>query len=165
MIIGCQKCNKKFEINSNLIPKDGRLLKCGSCDHEWFFTAQIIEKINPENDQINNKSNNIPTSIKKEELEISPKKIEKEELEIVPNLIENNLNDHQSKEIPKFKKKNNIKFFNILIISIISIVSIILIADTFKKPISIVIPNIEHLLYNLYESLKDIKSFFINLNQ
>ena len=37
MIISCEVCNKKFEINSNLIPSDGRTLQCGSCNHKWFF--------------------------------------------------------------------------------------------------------------------------------
>ena len=37
MIITCDQCNKKFEIDSSLIPKEGRLLKCGSCEHVWFY--------------------------------------------------------------------------------------------------------------------------------
>ena len=28
---------KKLEIDKNLIPDQGRLLQCGSCNHEWFF--------------------------------------------------------------------------------------------------------------------------------
>ena len=36
MIIICVLV-KKFEISENLIPKKGRLLKCGSCGETWFY--------------------------------------------------------------------------------------------------------------------------------
>ena len=42
MIISCTSCNKNFEINSDLIPDSGRLLACGSCNHQWFFTGKKI---------------------------------------------------------------------------------------------------------------------------
>ena len=45
MIITCENCNKKFEINDDLIPKRGRLLQCGSCDHQWFFNKVTKDKI------------------------------------------------------------------------------------------------------------------------
>ena len=44
MIISCDQCHKKFEIDSNLIPKDGRLLECGSCNHKWFYKQNIKDK-------------------------------------------------------------------------------------------------------------------------
>ena len=37
MIISCPACKKKFEIDANLIPKEGRNLKCGSCLNVWFY--------------------------------------------------------------------------------------------------------------------------------
>ena len=37
MIIQCINCNKKFEVNSDLIPSEGRNIQCGSCNHLWFF--------------------------------------------------------------------------------------------------------------------------------
>ena len=37
MIITCPSCKKKFVINENLIPDNGRMLKCGSCNQTWFF--------------------------------------------------------------------------------------------------------------------------------
>ena len=37
MIITCEKCNKTFNIQDNLIPNEGRLLQCGSCSYKWFF--------------------------------------------------------------------------------------------------------------------------------
>jgi len=178
VIIGCKKCNKKFEIDSNLIPKNGRLLKCGSCNYEWFFKEQIVEKIKTENNQIiinktNTKSKNISKFIEKEKLEIIPNKLEgkleiipnklEEKLEIIPNKLKKNLDLNQSEENETFKKKKNISFFNILLVFIISIISLILIVDTFKKPISVIIPNLEYILYNLYETLNDIRLFFNDL--
>ena len=44
MIITCNNCNKKFNIDSSLIPDKGRLLQCASCNHKWFF-----KKVVPEN--------------------------------------------------------------------------------------------------------------------
>ena len=38
MIIECINCKKKFNVNSTLIPQNGRKIKCGSCGHIWFFT-------------------------------------------------------------------------------------------------------------------------------
>ena len=42
MIIVCEQCDKKFQIDSKLIPSAGRLLKCGSCSHVWFYKNEII---------------------------------------------------------------------------------------------------------------------------
>ena len=49
MIISCPNCNKKFKIDQNLIPINGRLLQCSNCKHKWHY---IIEK----KDQIDNGS-------------------------------------------------------------------------------------------------------------
>ena len=66
MIITCEKCSKKFNIDDNLIPVGGRQLQCGSCNYKWFFKKneyeaklenEVSEKI-PENDTISNNENN-----------------------------------------------------------------------------------------------------------
>ena len=44
MIFSCDQCHKKFEIDSNLIPKEGRLLECGSCNHKWFYKQASKDK-------------------------------------------------------------------------------------------------------------------------
>ena len=44
MIISCDQCNKKFEIESNLIPDDGRLLQCSSCGHKWFYKKSLEQQ-------------------------------------------------------------------------------------------------------------------------
>ena len=37
MIINCPNCKKKFKIDDNLIPLEGRDLQCGSCSQIWFY--------------------------------------------------------------------------------------------------------------------------------
>ena len=43
MINICEQCNKKLEIESNLIPEKGRLLQCSSCSHKWFYKSDVLE--------------------------------------------------------------------------------------------------------------------------
>ena len=52
---------------------------------------------------------------------------------------------------------------NIILVFIITIITLILILDTFKNPISTLIPNINFLLESLYETLKDIILFIKDL--
>ena len=59
-----------------------------------------------------------------------------------------------------FNKINYIKFFFVIIISI---VALILILDTFKDILIKIFPNIKILLNNLYETLKDVTLFFYDL--
>ena len=60
MIITCNNCNKKFDIDSNLIPDKGRSLQCSSCDHKWFFKKEVLEKtVSPIVEDIDNDNVNI----------------------------------------------------------------------------------------------------------
>jgi len=43
MIIGCINCKKVFEINSELIPENGRTIQCGSCNYVWFYNPKVID--------------------------------------------------------------------------------------------------------------------------
>ena len=45
MIINCIKCNKKFNVDNNLIPDQGRLLKCGKCGNMLDATFEVDHKI------------------------------------------------------------------------------------------------------------------------
>ena len=60
-------------------------------------------------------------------------------------------------------KENNFNFFKYFIVIIISSIAIIVILDTFKNQISSLYPNINVILHNLYESLKDINLFLKDL--
>ena len=78
MIINCPNCNKKFEIDKDLIPFEGRLLQCGSCNNKWFFKLEnikeeigIVEKktvtsFNENNDNLSDEINNNSLAIKNE---------------------------------------------------------------------------------------------------
>ena len=45
----------------------------------------------------------------------------------------------------------------------ISFAALILVLDTFKAQLSLIIPNIEIVLDNLYQSINDIKLFVLDL--
>ena len=169
MIITCNNCNKKFDIDSNLISDRGRLLQCASCDYKWFFKKEVLENtvstIDEETgidginifDQ-NNSSINEEESVSdapKDEVEVDLEKETKEKIEI-------NIDESQQVNT-KPKKQKNFKILNIFIVAIISSVAFIIIVDTFKYPIGKIVPNIEFILYNLYESIKDISLFIRDL--
>ena len=148
MIISCDQCHKKFEIDSNLIPKDGRLLECGSCNHKWFYKQDIEDKT--------------------EEIIIEPqlKNIEEEDIDPIRkdiSQIKELDTSSEKKEIIENKKIKKIGVLNIIIVFIISFVALIILIETFKDPISIFIPNIKFILNSLYEILRDIILFFKDL--
>ncbi|MDA9606587.1 zinc-ribbon domain-containing protein [Candidatus Pelagibacter sp.] len=168
MIISCNNCNKKFDIDSTLIPDKGRLLQCASCDHKWFFKKEVLEKkISPINEDTsdnvnifnqNNLSINDEDNVSdtpNDEVEVNLEEEAKEKIEI--NI------DEAPQEITKQKKQKNFKILNIFVVIIISFVAFIIIVDTFKYPIGKIVPNVEFILYNLYESIKDISLFIRDL--
>ena len=146
MIISCPSCDKKFDVDVSLIPKEGRLLQCGSCSHQWFYKPQSKINIPEEVVELKNEvvqENETISSVKEEKIEV-PKKEKIEESE--------------------YKESHNIlNFLNIIIVAIISFAALILIIETFKFQISNFIPDIDFYLSSLYESLKDIYLFFKDL--
>ena len=156
MIISCKNCNKKFEVSDNLIPEQGRLLQCSSCDHKWFFkkTEKLIEKKEPKK------------IIKKDDNKIlSETFIEKtiEEEEITSTTLNEETLSEIDDEQPQVKKDKKTNYLKIFIVIIITFVAIIIIIETFKHQISLIYPDIETLLSNLYESLRDINLFLRDL--
>ena len=58
MIIECPCKKKKFNIDINLIPAEGRNLQCGSCDRVWFYKKEdSIPETPPINEDIAIKEN------------------------------------------------------------------------------------------------------------
>ena len=51
----------------------------------------------------------------------------------------------------------------LIIVFIISFIALIIVLDTFQNPISKIIPDIELILYNLYETINDITLFLKDL--
>ena len=125
MIIECMNCNKKFKVSSDLIPENGRLVQCGSCNHSWNFKKEVVVE-----DQIFN------------------------------NQINNNISLKQSHLISSKKIYN---FFSYLLVFIISFVAVLILVDTLKSPLINLFPGLEIILFNLFETLKDIGLFIIDL--
>ena len=148
MIIECTNCYKKFNVKSSLIPKSGRNIQCGSCNHIWLYK----EKENTSSDP----------------LKIDAQKIQNEEKN--HEIGDEEKNDEIDDEI-KYKeniKSNTLNFSKILsylIVGVISFVALIIILDTFKYNLTNIFPNLEMFLLNLLESLKDIFLFIENLLQ
>ena len=153
MIITCEKCSKKFNLEDSLIPDEGRELQCGSCSHKWFFkkkeilikdknvvSKNVSTNSNIDDDYINNEKTN---NIKEKIIEIQK---------------------DETQDINKNKKnKKNPKIIKNSLVLIISIAALIVLLDTFKFQLNNYIPKLDLILNNLYESLKDISLFFKDL--
>tara|TARA_B100001057_G_scaffold135777_1_gene135249 strand:- start:733 stop:1185 length:453 start_codon:yes stop_codon:yes gene_type:complete len=148
MIIICPCCEKKFEVDGNLIPEKGRTLQCGFCDQKWFFKNEEIESV-----EKTLKLNEI-SSNREKEITIN------EELDIQDN---NEVNQIHAEVNNKGLGLNLSKILNYFIVSIITVVALIIFLDTFKYNLTSLFPNLELFLYNLYESIKDIKLFIYDL--
>ena len=158
MIINCINCKKKFEVNSTLIPENGRTIQCGLCNHIWFYKP----KINVSKDETNSEIIN-PSSIE-EKVKIEDE-ISQDQAMSPTNDIDNN-SEIANEKIKKKSKKNSfsvIKLFSYILVLVISFIAIILILDTFKSSLNNIFPNLEIFLYNLFETVKDVYLFIKNL--
>ena len=153
MIISCEKCAKKFNINSDLIPEKGRLLQCSSCEHKWFFKRFQIEEKTLLFDEI-------ITDEKEEKSSINNKNVylQKNKTKTPKKFKDKNLDLKNDKNIQK-----KLKILNKILLLIITFAAVTILIDTFKGQISKIYPNIEFVLYNLYESFKDLFLFFKDL--
>ena len=138
MIISCKNCNKNFEVDSSLIPENGRLLQCSACDHKWFYKVSKFS-----------------------DLELSDNQATEE-------ITENLSNENKESEVQKKNNQTNFggilfKIFGYFIVFITTLIAVIIILDTFKSPLSSIFPSLELFLFNLIETLKDIKFFIKDL--
>ena len=157
MIITCPNDNKQFELDANLIPVEGRLLQCGFCGHKWHYSLPKDTAFLKNN--ISDIEENIETIKISEDInndkEKTRNKVEKKyQREIFDDTVNNKENSTKLKRI---------NYFNLLLVLIISFIAIILIMDTFKVYFSRIFPDLNMILNNLYETLKDIKLFFNDL--
>ena len=164
MIITCPNCNKKFKIDNSIIPDQGRDLQCGSCNYVWLY------KIKEENSKILELKeeidiNDIKTIIDKNNEEIVENKnpLTKIETELNNQKKEKNIEKQKETKISKNTENTGNKFFSYLIVFIISFVALIILLDTLKNPLINVFPGLEIILFNLFETLQDIKLFIIDL--
>ena len=160
MIITCPCEKKQFKIDDSLISQEGRELQCGSCERVWFYKPKNESK-DPLTLNENISVNKIEPVIETNDIKLEfSKKLHKEKI------VKPEIKKEISKEIPKTVKKleNKVfKFFSYLIVLIISFVALIILLDTLKTPLINVFPGIEIILFNLFETLQDIKLFIIDL--
>ena len=152
MIIECICGKKRFEVNPDLIPDTGRNIQCGSCDKIWFFNPglQSPSEISPKNDI--------------DEKNIQKQKIDQEEELISRDFL--NETEKNEKKLQKNKKQSSFKISKILsyiVVGIISFVALIIVLETFKSPLGNIFSGLELLLYNLFETIKDVFLFIKDL--
>ena len=164
MIITCPNCNKQFKIDNSLIPDEGRDLQCGSCNHIWFYN---IQEKNNEVLELKQEiiSEDIETKAENKEDKIEEKQQPEEIIKTEINNKKKEKNSEKQKNTTTLKKTENkgSKFFSYLIVFIISFVALIILLDTLKTPLINVFPGLEIVLFNLFETLQDIKLFIIDL--
>ena len=153
MIIECINCNKVFEINSELIPENGRTIQCGSCNHVWFYNPKISDS---------KKEKNQDTKIDDLKKTIVEEKVQK----IFEGKDYSKLEDTKNYEITEYKPKTTLsflKFFSYLIVLLISFIALLIIVDTFNTFLYQLFPGLELIMFNLFETLKDIELFIRDL--
>ena len=124
MIITCNKCSKKFNVNSDLIPEKGRLLQCSSCDHKWFFTLS-----NQDSFKELSTPKKTPVIENDSTTDIENKSDLKDDIGIIQKkILENNTN--------VVSVKKDFKILSKIFVFIISFVAFVIVLDTFKSPIS-----------------------------
>ncbi len=140
-------------INNSMIPDEGRDLQCGSCNHVWFY------KIEKQNNEVLKLHEEIESKVIDEEVQ----SLENDKTEIKNELKETKSEKPKNKTTSKKTENKESKFFSYLIVFIISFVALIILLDTLKTPLVNVFPGLEIILFNLFETLQDIKLFIIDL--
>jgi len=157
MIIDCINCTKKFEVNASLIPDNGRTIQCGTCNHVWFYKPKIEQSKNEIKTEVSSSNSN-------------------------NNILENKEDDHANEKLLKTDKTKNTepssnelineikkttfsvsKFLSYFLVFLITFIALIIVLDTFKSPLSSIIPGLEIFLYNFFETLKDLYLLIKNL--
>ena len=162
MIIECPACSKKFNINEKLIPDEGRLLKCGNCDHTWFYKKEENLILETETIKINEiEENKSEINIEPVDVPIKQTKKIRRKISKKPSTKESTSKELVSIDKSLISRENNIvkKIFLI----IISIIAFILLIDTFKNQISVIFPGIMQMSDSLYLVINDLKLFIKDL--
>ena len=162
MIIECPACSKKFNIDEKLIPDEGRLLKCGNCDHTWFFKKEENLKLETETIKINEIEEN------KSEINIEPVDVPIKQTKKIRKKIskKSSKKESTSKELVSIDKRSVSRENNIIkkiFLIIISIIAFILLLDTLKNQISLIFPGILKMSDSLYLVINDLKLFIKDL--
>ena len=162
MIINCECGKKKFNIDSSLIPEEGRLLKCGSCSKIWNYTP-VLETKNDEdlnvkiNENINknevhsNEVINDANFTKTNQGVLSEENTEDEKIDI---------KDEKENEEKDGKIKILLIYFIIILISLLGFIFLL---DTFKSYLLNEFPGIAPFFDSFYQTVLDFKLFIKDL--
>jgi predicted Zn finger-like uncharacterized protein len=163
MIIDCINCTKKFEVKASLIPDNGRTIQCGTCNHVWFYKPKIEQSKNEIKTEVSSSNSNNNVVENKEDDHANEKLSKTDET----NNLENVANtEPSSNELINKNKKTTFsvsKFLSYFLVFLITFIALIIVLDTFKTPLSSIIPGLEIFLYNFFETLKDLYLFLKNL--
>ena len=162
MIIECPACSKKFNIDEKLIPDEGRLLKCGNCDHTWFFKKDENIKLEAETTKLNEINEN-KSEINKEQVEEPIKKTRKTRKKISKKSLTKESTSKELVSIDKSSVSTENNIIKKIFLVIISIIAFILLIDTFKNQISLIFPGISQMSDSLYLVINDLKLFIKDL--
>ena len=162
MIIECPACSKKFNIDEKLIPDEGRLLKCGNCNHTWFYKKEENSILETETIKINEIEEN------KSEINIEPLDAPIKQTKKIRKKIskKSTTKESTSKELVSIDKSSVSRENNIIkkiFLIIISIIAFILLIDTFKNHISVIFPGIVQMSDSFYLVINDLKLFIKDL--
>ena len=152
MIVICINCDKKFELNSELIPENGRTIQCGSCNHIWFFKKNTEKTVFTDDNLEKTNNQNIL-------VDVDEKLIEEHKIK------EKNKNKDKTYKKTVKKKFTFGKFLSYIFVIIISFFALIIFLDAFKNNLTNIFPNLELILFNLFETMKDIFLFFKDLTK
>ena len=157
MIIDCINCTKKFEVNDSLIPDNGRTIQCGTCNHVWFYKPEIELSKNEIKAEITNPKSDNNDLENKEDDHANEKLLKTDETK--------NREPSSNELINEIKKTtfSVSKFLSYFLVFLITFIALIIVLDTFKSPLSSIIPGLEIFLYNFFETLKDLYLFLKNL--
>ena len=133
MIIQCQNCSRKFQVNAEDIPKEGRMVQCSNCSQKWFHTPIKVKA---------------PVKRKKKRVK---KKIEEVEINNIQKIIDPSSEDSVA-EI--YKPKRGLSFFGYIFLLIIIILSAIGVLKTFEDDLINYFPKIEYIFELLNEQLQ-----------
>jgi predicted Zn finger-like uncharacterized protein len=162
MIINCECGKKKFNIDSSLIPEEGRLLKCGSCSKIWHYTP-VLETKNDEDLDVKIDENIIKNDVHSNEV------INNENFTDTNQgvLSEENTEDEKidiKDEKENEKKDGKIKILLIyFIIILISLLGFIFLLDTIKSYLLSIFPDIAPFFDSFYQTVLDFKLFIKDL--
>ena len=162
MIIECTNCNKKFRVDDDLIPENGREIICGSCNYAWNFkpekTSEKSLVLSNEMIDLQKKTDQNDTDSHENFSNIKSEKNPKSDQIKISNETKV---DFKIDTKNTYSKTSN--FFSYSIVVIISFIAIIILVDTIKSPLINIFPGLEIVLFNLFETLKDVRLFITDL--